>query len=142
MLHSKCCWQNCLFQPNFTFHVLHYEYLLAGCFKRWVDFPLHKSNWEPHSDASDKVGRYLWRPPAPTPALQAGPPRASCPEPCPEGFWRFQEGGIYHLGPVLIQSHSEKVFPDAQRKPLLFQFLPMYGFSDSRENLSWSQNLC
>lgn len=47
-------------------------------------------------------------------------------------------GGIYHLGqsvPVLFQSHSEKVFPYAQRKPA-FQFLPMYSFSDPRANLS------
>lgn len=29
---------------------------------------------------------YLWRSPGPIPALQAGPPRASCSEPCPEAF--------------------------------------------------------
>lgn len=56
MLHSKCCWQNCLFQPYFTFRVLQYEYLLVGHFKRWVDFPLDKSNWGPNSDASTPVG--------------------------------------------------------------------------------------
>lgn len=56
MLHSKCCWQNCLFQSYFTFHVLHYKYLLAGHFKRWVDFPPHKSIWGPNSDVSAPVG--------------------------------------------------------------------------------------
>lgn len=35
---------------------------------------------------SHRAGGYIWRSPGPTPALQAGPPTASCPEPCPEGF--------------------------------------------------------
>lgn len=34
-----------------------------------------------------EVGSHFWRSTAPTPPLNTGPPRVSCPGPCPDSFW-------------------------------------------------------
>lgn len=58
---------------------------------------------------------------------QAGTPRSSCPEPCPDGFWvtpRMETPNLSgQLVPVLGHPHSEEVCPDVQKEPLIFESL-------------------
>ena len=62
------------------------------------------------------------------PPVQAWPRRVSCPGPCLDSFWISSRRRIHNLSgqlvPVRGQPHSEKVFPDVQREPPLFQCVP------------------
>ena len=61
-----------------------------------------------------------------TPPAQEGAPRASCLGPHPGGFWtspRRETAQAVQPVPVLCHLHSEKVFPDVQINPLMFQFV-------------------
>jgi len=61
---------------------------------------------------------------------QAEPPRAGCPGPSPGGFWisprmKTPQPPRATCAKRSVNPHNEKVFPDLQREPPVFQFLPI-----------------
>ena len=84
------------------------------CFWHWI-FSLLQSNTHIPSEITESQSGWGWKGPLKiiwsSPPVQAGPPRASCPGPHPDGFWLSP---IYsHLSgqpvPVLSHPHSKKV---------------------------------
>lgn len=59
---------------------------------------------------------------------QAGPPRACFPKPCPDGFgitpWKVHNLPEKYV-PVLSHCHRKKLFPDIQKEPPVFLFVPI-----------------
>jgi len=63
-------------------------------------------------------------------AAQAGPPRANCPRTTSRQLVKYVHGWRLHNlteqpVPVLGHPHSDKVFPDVQREPPVFQCGPI-----------------
>lgn len=76
----------------------------------------------------DEGGRDLWIV-QPNPSAQAGPLRGNCPGPCPNSSgiplrWRFQN---HFRQPMPVYGHPDrnKVLPDVEREPHVFQSVPM-----------------
>lgn len=71
------------------------------------------------------IGRDLWRPLDPSPLLKQGNPEHVTQDYIPV----YLRGGRLHnlsghSGPMLGHPHSNKVFPDVQTEPSVFQFVP------------------
>ena len=90
-----------------------------------------QDRWECHR-GNYKITEWLrWKEPLRiilfNPPAQAGSPRASCTGPCPDVFclhiWRLLNLTGQPVA-VLVHPHGEKVFPDVQKEPPLFQFVP------------------
>lgn len=62
---------------------------------------------------------------------QAGPPRVSCPSPCPDYFHILQGWTLHNFPGSLCQclaTQYNKVFPDFQRESSVFQDVPIASF--------------
>ena len=75
-----------------------------------------------------EVGRHLQRSSGPSPLLKQGHLQPAAQDHVQVAFEYLQGWRIHSLPgqpvPVLGHSYSKKVFPNAQREPLVFQFVP------------------
>lgn len=99
-----------------------------------------------------EVGSYFWRSTAPKPLLNTGPPRASCPGPCPDSFWVSpgietpQPFGAICASALLCHLHSEKkiLFYYSRKEFLVLLFvllLPLVPSPGTERSLALSSTI-
>jgi len=76
-----------------------------------------------------EVGRGLWSSSGPTHLLKQGHPEKGVQNHTQTAFGYLQGWRLHNMPwqpvPVLSHPHTEKVFPDVQREPLMFQCVPI-----------------